>query len=118
MIQFLRYSSKSDVWAFGVVIWEVYSLGQIPYAGMSNAETAERVKNGYRMPPPELCPKELSTVMKKCWHEKPENRPSFIQLVADLKEYFRIPSLSVENIDIPTIKHLPGSELMISVYSS
>ncbi len=80
VILFHKYSHKSDVWSFGVVIWEVYNYGAHPYPGFTNSETVKQVTNGYRMPTPSQCPEEWNQWMKKCWAEKPSNRPSFSEI--------------------------------------
>jgi serine/threonine protein kinase len=71
------YSYKSDVWSFGIVLWELFSYGRIPYPGMSNSMTVEKVLNGYRLPCPENCPIEIYNLMEQCWSEEPFDRPSF-----------------------------------------
>ena len=76
VLRFNKFSSASDIWAYGVTIWELYSMGEIPYAGMSNAETSEQVTSGYRLPQPKKCPNELYKMMRECWKEKPADRPN------------------------------------------
>ncbi|XP_051919529.1 tyrosine-protein kinase Fes/Fps isoform X2 [Hippocampus zosterae] len=79
-----RYTTESDVWSFGVLLWEVFSMGMIPYTSMSNQQAREQVEKGYRMPAPHDCPPEVSTLMSSCWQHEPKNRPSFQTLRADL----------------------------------
>uniref|UniRef100_A0A3Q2XGD5 Tyrosine-protein kinase n=1 Tax=Hippocampus comes TaxID=109280 RepID=A0A3Q2XGD5_HIPCM len=79
-----RYTTESDVWSFGVLMWEVFSMGMIPYTSMSNQQVRERVDKGYRMQAPHDCPPEVSTLMSSCWQHEPKNRPSFQTLRADL----------------------------------
>jgi len=70
-----------DVWAFGVVMWEIFSYGMIPYAGLSNERVIEKVTiEGYRLPSPANCPKEIYQWMLDCWNNEAEQRPSFQQL--------------------------------------
>jgi serine/threonine protein kinase len=71
------FTTKNDVWAFGVCMWEIFSLGSVPYQAMSNREATEEVKKGYRLEQPELCPNEVYNVMLQCWDIQPDNRPSF-----------------------------------------
>eukprot|EP00039_Didymoeca_costata_P000313 m.45098 g.45098 ORF g.45098 m.45098 type:complete len:475 (+) comp10191_c0_seq1:295-1719(+) len=81
-------TSKSDVWSYGVVIWEIYSFGRAPYPRMSQKEVVEKVAKGYRMEKPETCPKDLyEKVMKWCWLIDAKDRPSFKQLSAKLKKF-------------------------------
>lgn len=72
-----RFSTKSDVWAFGVVLMEIITRGKVPYPGMSNAEVLEKIQMGYRMPRPQDCPEHLYGIMSDCWHGEPEKRPTF-----------------------------------------
>jgi len=76
-----RYSSKSDVWSFGVVLWEIFSLGTQPYPGWTNREAREQIDRGYRMPAPSGTPSQLFEIMKSCWHEEDDDRPYFSELV-------------------------------------
>ncbi|XP_077480589.1 tyrosine-protein kinase Fes/Fps isoform X2 [Stigmatopora argus] len=75
-----RYTTESDVWSFGVLLWEVFSLGMGPYSSMNNQQAREEVDKGYRMPAPRDCPLEVSTLMSSCWQHEPQNRPSFHKL--------------------------------------
>ncbi|XP_011804706.1 PREDICTED: tyrosine-protein kinase Fer [Colobus angolensis palliatus] len=79
-----RYSSESDVWSFGILLWETFSLGVCPYPGMTNQQAREQVERGYRMSAPQNCPEDISKIMMKCWDYKPENRPKFSELQKEL----------------------------------
>ncbi|XP_048450649.1 tyrosine-protein kinase Fer isoform X2 [Rhincodon typus] len=79
-----RYSSESDVWSYGILLWETFSLGVCPYPGMTNQQAREQVEKGYRMSPPQKCPEEIYTIMLKCWEYKPENRPNFSDVYKEL----------------------------------
>ena len=72
-----RYSIKSDIWSFGIVLYEMITLGCSPYHDMSDADVLERLKHGYRMPQPDKCPEWLYDIMLACWRQKPEKRPTF-----------------------------------------
>uniref|UniRef100_A0AAR2L100 Tyrosine-protein kinase n=1 Tax=Pygocentrus nattereri TaxID=42514 RepID=A0AAR2L100_PYGNA len=69
VLNYTKFSSKSDVWAFGVLMWEVYSLGKQPYEHYDNARVAERVLQGHRLYRPQLATDQIYQVMKACWHE-------------------------------------------------
>jgi serine/threonine protein kinase len=71
------YSTKSDVWSFGVVLWEMFSYGRVPYPKMTHQEVIDRVRTGYRMDPPEDMPATVAEVMQRCWRSDPAKRPSF-----------------------------------------
>ncbi|KAG8456325.1 hypothetical protein GDO86_002204 [Hymenochirus boettgeri] len=79
-----RYSSESDVWSFGILLWETFSLGVCPYPGMTNQQAREQVEKGYRMSAPQKCPEEVFRIMQKCWEYKPENRPKFSEMQKEL----------------------------------
>jgi serine/threonine protein kinase len=64
-----QFSSASDVWSFGLVLYELFSFGAIPYAGMTNRQVIEKVPTGYRLESPENCPQEVYQLMLKCWEQ-------------------------------------------------
>ncbi|KAM8919736.1 tyrosine-protein kinase Srms isoform 2-T2 [Lycaon pictus] len=74
------YSPKSDVWSFGVLLYEVFTHGQCPYEGLSNHEALQQVTRGYRLPRPAACPAEVYTLMLECWKGSPARRPAFATL--------------------------------------
>ncbi|XP_056327899.1 tyrosine-protein kinase ITK/TSK [Danio aesculapii] len=84
VIKFGKYSSKSDVWSFGVFMWEVYSEGRTPYDNRSNSEVVETLNAGHRLLKPRLCPQSVYGLMQWSWKEKPEDRPSFALLLHEL----------------------------------
>ncbi|XP_051550662.1 megakaryocyte-associated tyrosine-protein kinase isoform X1 [Myxocyprinus asiaticus] len=75
-----KFSTHSDVWSFGVLLWEIFSYGRQPYPKMSVSEVRERVGQGYRMEPPDECPPDIYTIMRSCWNTEPKKRPSFHKL--------------------------------------
>ncbi|NXQ85953.1 FES kinase, partial [Nyctibius grandis] len=79
-----RYSSESDVWSFGILLWEAFSLGAVPYANLSNQQTREAVEQGVRLDPPEQCPEDVYRLMQRCWEYDPRKRPSFSTVHQDL----------------------------------
>uniref|UniRef100_A0A674NR26 non-specific protein-tyrosine kinase n=1 Tax=Takifugu rubripes TaxID=31033 RepID=A0A674NR26_TAKRU len=79
-----RYSSESDVWSYGILLWETFSLGMCPYPGMTNQQAREQVEKGYRMACPQRCPDDVYKVMQRCWQYNPEERPKFSHLQRDL----------------------------------
>ncbi|MFT7815664.1 tyrosine-protein kinase Fer-like isoform X1 [Arapaima gigas] len=79
-----RYSSESDAWSYGILLWETFSLGVCPYPGMTNQQAREQVEKGYRMTCPQKCPEEVYKIMQRCWEYKPENRPKFSEIQKEL----------------------------------
>jgi hypothetical protein len=80
-MEFHQFTSKSDVWSFGVVVWEVMTRGQIPYGTMSNWEVEVALKLGKRLDKPDSCPTFLYDIMTLCWSRDPDERPTFAELV-------------------------------------
>nr|NP_955606.1 FBS [Fujinami sarcoma virus]P00530.1 RecName: Full=Tyrosine-protein kinase transforming protein Fps [Fujinami sarcoma virus] len=78
------YSSESDVWSFGILLWEAFSLGAVPYANLSNQQTREAIEQGVRLEPPEQCPEDVYRLMQRCWEYDPHRRPSFGAVHQDL----------------------------------
>ena len=83
-----RFTIKSDVWSFGIVLYEIITYGRFPYPGMTNAQVLEALQQGYRMPRPMGCPDKLYDVMLDCWKEEPASRPTFETLQWQLEEFF------------------------------
>ncbi|XP_073332351.1 tyrosine-protein kinase receptor Tie-1 isoform X2 [Pagrus major] len=78
------YTTKSDVWSFGVLLWEIVSLGGTPYCGMTCAELYEKLPQGYRMEKPKNCDDEVYELMRQCWRDRPYERPPFSQVSVQL----------------------------------
>ncbi|NXA78746.1 YRK kinase, partial [Thryothorus ludovicianus] len=85
---FGRFTIKSDVWSFGILLTELVTKGRVPYPGMNNREVLEQVERGYRMQCPGNCPPSLYDVMVQCWRREPEERPTFEYLQSFLEDYF------------------------------
>ncbi|XP_070574867.1 tyrosine kinase receptor Cad96Ca-like [Ptychodera flava] len=74
------YTIKSDVWSYGIVLWEIVTLGSTPYANMSSSELIRKLPTGYRLPRPDHCSEKYYGIMSRCWDEHSESRPSFSDL--------------------------------------
>ncbi|XP_075456100.1 tyrosine-protein kinase SYK isoform X1 [Ascaphus truei] len=87
-INFHKFSSKSDVWSFGVLMWESYSYGQKPYKGMKGGDVSQMIESGKRMDCPAGCPSEIYNLMTLCWTYKVEERPTFATVETRLRNYY------------------------------
>ncbi|XP_061921831.1 tyrosine-protein kinase Tec isoform X1 [Entelurus aequoreus] len=80
VLNFCRHSSKSDVWSYGVLIWEAFTEGRMPFEQSNNHEVVTLVTTGHRLSRPKLAPAAVYDIMQLCWQERPDDRPSFSQL--------------------------------------
>ncbi|CAH8523494.1 unnamed protein product [Dicrocoelium dendriticum] len=78
------YTVRSDVWSFGVLLWEVFSLGDSPFKGIDPAAVPRMIREGRRNPKPRFATESIYKIMQHCWEAEPRKRPSFVQLVASL----------------------------------
>uniref|UniRef100_A0A6G1S3I1 Tyrosine-protein kinase n=1 Tax=Aceria tosichella TaxID=561515 RepID=A0A6G1S3I1_9ACAR len=85
---FSKFTIKSDVWSFGIVLFEIVTKGGTPYPDMTNQEVLTRVDKGYRMPQPPNCESKYYAIMVRCWNKDPVKRPTFESLEHELGDYF------------------------------
>ncbi|XP_014636520.1 PREDICTED: leukocyte tyrosine kinase receptor isoform X2 [Ceratotherium simum simum] len=93
------FTSKTDSWSFGVLLWEIFSLGYMPYPGRTNQEVLDFVVGGGRMDPPRGCPGPVYRIMTQCWQHQPELRPSFASILERLQYCTQDPD--VLNLPLP-----------------
>uniref|UniRef100_A0A3Q4I725 receptor protein-tyrosine kinase n=1 Tax=Neolamprologus brichardi TaxID=32507 RepID=A0A3Q4I725_NEOBR len=91
-IQYRKFTSSSDCWSYGIVMWEVMSYGERPYWDMSNQDVINAIEQDYRLPPPMDCPSALHQLMLDCWQKDRNNRPKFSQIVSTLDKMIRNPN--------------------------
>ncbi|XP_055740580.1 ephrin type-A receptor 7 isoform X4 [Salvelinus fontinalis] len=91
-IQYRKFTSASDVWSYGIVMWEVMSYGERPYWDMSNQDVIKAIEEGYRLPAPMDCPPGLHQLMLDCWQKDRADRPKFDQIVGILDKMIRNPN--------------------------
>ncbi|XP_078657912.1 muscle, skeletal receptor tyrosine protein kinase-like isoform X16 [Branchiostoma floridae x Branchiostoma belcheri] len=87
-ILYNKYTTESDVWAYGVVLWEIYSFALQPYYGMTHEEVIRYVRDGNVLSQPDTCPHEVYQLMRRCWSKVPSNRPSFATIYKALCTIF------------------------------
>ena len=81
-----HFTMQSDVWAFGVLLWEIMTLGGNPYPSVLMENLYELLRSGHRMECPDKCPSEVYQIMRECWHSNPLLRPNFAKLNQDIKK--------------------------------
>ncbi|XP_034037776.1 tyrosine-protein kinase BTK isoform X2 [Thalassophryne amazonica] len=86
VLLYCKFSSKSDIWAYGVLMWEVYTLGRLPYERLNNAEIADQVSRGLRLYRPQLANDRVYSIMSICWCDKADERPTFQELVLTVQD--------------------------------
>ncbi|KAH8421056.1 hypothetical protein KR222_006577 [Zaprionus bogoriensis] len=102
------FTSKTDVWSFGILLWEVFSLGRSPYPGQHNTQVMELVVRGGRLGSPTECPVSIYKIMADCWNPTPEDRPTFTSLLEHLTACTQDPSIM--NAPLPNILGPTASE--------
>ncbi|XP_063688287.1 uncharacterized protein LOC134821464 isoform X2 [Bolinopsis microptera] len=100
----LKFTSKSDVWSYGVLLWEIVTLGSSPYPGIEPAKLCKLLKRGYRMERPDGCSLEIYDIMKDCWQEDPDLRPPFDDLSHTIQQL-----MNLDSVDYLTVGQGMGS---------
>ena len=91
-----RFTTKSDVWAFGILLWEIATYGMSPYPGVELTEVYQLLESGYRMECPPGCPARIYDLMKQCWNWEPNERPSFHDIHFAMEHMFQESSITEE----------------------
>lgn len=102
------FSAMTDVWSYGVLLWEIMSLGYMPYTGCANREVMQLVKSGGRLEPPSNCPLPIYAIMTSCWNPDPEKRPNFGIILERLDYCCQDPD--VVNASLPVFAKPPSVE--------
>ncbi|XP_069474150.1 ephrin type-B receptor 1 isoform X2 [Ambystoma mexicanum] len=108
-IAYRKFTSASDVWSYGIVMWEVMSFGERPYWDMSNQDVINAIEQDYRLPPPMDCPAALHQLMLDCWQKDRNSRPRFTEIVNTLDKMIRNPA-SLKTV--ATITAVPSQPLL------
>ena len=95
VFKYQRYTVKSDVWSFGILLMELITFGRVPYRGMTTYEAVNAVERGYRMPCPPSCSQFLYDIMMECWNENENDRPSFERLYRKFEELSSRPASDI-----------------------
>ncbi|EUB60286.1 Tyrosine-protein kinase SYK [Echinococcus granulosus] len=90
-IYYFRFDSKSDVWSYGITLWEVFSYGERPYKDMKGAQILAMLDQGLRLSRPVRCPEAIYAVMQQCWNAEGVRRPTFAELVLTMSRLAKGP---------------------------
>ena len=111
-----RFTTKSDVWAFGVLLWEIATYGMAPYPGIELSEVYHKLETGYRMQCPDNCPTLIYDLMQLCWHWDAQKRPTFAYLAQSLLDMYQsctsgygLEEMSTKTFDQPNDSPTAGS---------
>lgn len=106
-----KYSTSSDVWSFGVLLWEIWTLGETPYPGIDVNRLYQFIREGKRMSRPESCPERVYHLMRQCWAFEPLARPTFADIVIQLDNImFETPDRDYLELRTSSIDTPPTSE--------
>ncbi|CAK6979346.1 protein-tyrosine kinase 2-beta [Scomber scombrus] len=89
-INFRRFTTASDVWMFGVCVWEIFSMGQQPFFWMENGQVINHLETGVRLPKPQICPPNVYSLLTSTWAYEPQGRPRFSELVCSLSDIHKM----------------------------
>nr|XP_023697179.1 ephrin type-B receptor 2-like isoform X2 [Paramormyrops kingsleyae] len=117
-IQYRKFTSSSDVWSYGIVMWEIMSYGERPYWDMSNQDVINAIEQDYRLPPPMDCPASLHQLMLDCWQKERNARPKFSQIVSTLDKMIRNPNALKATTSPSSGPHLPLLDRSVPDFSS
>ncbi|XP_055718397.1 fibroblast growth factor receptor 3-like isoform X1 [Salvelinus fontinalis] len=113
------YTNQSDVWSYGVLLWEIFTLGGSPYPGIPVEELFKLLKEGHRMDKPANCTHEQYMIMRECWHAVPSQRPTFRQLVEDHDRVLSLTSTDEYlDLSVPFEQYSPACQDSSSTCSS
>eukprot|EP00122_Pirum_gemmata_P010403 Pgem_evm1s9618 len=87
------FLSKSDVWSYGITLWEIFTFGRVPYSRMTNKEVVQKLKDNFRLECPQGCSAEIYSIMKSCWRYNYKDRPSFKELDEQIEKLAQEPAV-------------------------
>ncbi|XP_064618280.1 tyrosine-protein kinase receptor UFO-like [Liolophura sinensis] len=101
------FSICTDVWSYGVTVWEIFTLGKVPYPELENAQVLPELEKGQRLSKPDTCPDAVYDLVLKCWLENPKERPTFVDIaktiedvLAGISEYLDLDKAPARTVDI------------------
>ncbi|ELK02720.1 High affinity nerve growth factor receptor [Pteropus alecto] len=95
-ILYRKFTTESDVWSFGVLLWEIFAYGKQPWYQLSNAEAIECITQGRELERPRACPPEVYAIMRGCWQREPQQRHSIKDVQARLQALAQAPPVYLD----------------------
>ncbi|XP_065061006.1 ephrin type-B receptor 1-B-like isoform X3 [Rhopilema esculentum] len=109
-VQLKKFTIASDVWSYGILLWEVMCYGERPYWNWGNNEVLERLASGFRLPPPMSCPKVVHDLMLSCWHKDRVKRPKFKDIRGTIDKWIQSPELLKHEESVVTRRYVTRSD--------
>ncbi|XP_015784668.1 tyrosine-protein kinase transmembrane receptor Ror isoform X2 [Tetranychus urticae] len=113
-----KFTTESDVWSFGVLLWEIFSYGLQPYYGYTNQQVIDMIRGRHLLPCPSECPPNIYSLMNQCWTENPAQRPSFSQLHQRLRNWKAVYSNTIASTTLPSASSHSSSHSGINLMGS
>lgn len=106
-----RFTLESDVWSYGVVLWEIYSLGKQPYYGLNNEEVVKLILQGIMLIPPGGCPPVICDLMRRCWKTEPKDRIRFGEIWENLSKAWEAADEPSSAVSLPRPPIMPVAHI-------
>lgn len=103
-----RFTLESDIWSYGVVLWEIYSFGKQPYYGHTNEEAVKLILDGIMLIPPDDCPSLICELMKNCWKTEPKDRIKFPNICDKLECYVDETAFNLADNNVQFVNEMKG----------
>ncbi|KAI1229921.1 hypothetical protein IHE44_0010627 [Lamprotornis superbus] len=95
-ILYRKFTTESDIWSFGVVLWEIFTYGKQPWYQLSNTEAIECITQGRELERPRTCPSEVYAIMQSCWHREPQQRQPIKEIHSRLQALVKTPPVYLD----------------------
>ena len=109
-----KFTTKSDVWAFGILLWEIATYGMSPYPGVELTDVYQLLESGYRMECPPGCPMRVYELMRQCWNWESAERPTFYEIHYDMENMFQESSITEGEF----VKEIIGAKLSKTLFNN
>ena len=107
-ISLMKFTTSSDVWSYGILLWEIFSYGSRPFFGLSNYQAMQHILQNDLLPCPDDCPKKIFFTMTECWETEPDSRPTFAEIYNKLKSMNDLPAM---HTNVPRVQYTPDTSM-------